>query len=94
MFDPNIVNKKVQYITVDSEFIISANITQGGYTLGGNNNFSVNFGNSSQTITSNIFMQEMRNVIGIKLVDFYVTQIATIEPFENNVANTNTLAVK
>jgi hypothetical protein len=94
MFDPNIVNKKVQYITVDSEFVISSNATVGGYTLGGNNNFSVNFGNSSTTITSNIFMQEMRNVIGLKLVDFYVTQVATIEPFQNNVANTSPLAVK
>jgi hypothetical protein len=51
--------KKVQYLIVDSEFVI-----------GTNNNFSVNF-----DITSNTFIEDMREVIGIKVVDFYVTQI-------------------
>jgi hypothetical protein len=97
-FDPSTVNKRVQYITVDSEFVSSSNIRSGGYTLGGNNNFSVNFGtstsnnNGSYTVnSSNIFIQEMRNVIGLKLVDFYVTQIATCE---KEVGNTSPLAVK
>jgi hypothetical protein len=98
-FDPSTVNKKVQYITVDSDFVFSSNITVGGYTMGGNNNFSVNFGtkttsNNNGTFTtssSNIFVQEMRNVIGLKLVDFYVTQIATLQQV---VGNTNPLAVK
>jgi hypothetical protein len=97
-FDPSTVNKRVQYITVDSEFVASTNVTIGGYSMGGNNNFSVNFGtstsnnNGTYTVTSsNIFVQEMRNVIGLKLVDFYVTQIATIEQV---IGNTNPLAVK
>ena len=97
-FDPSAVNKRVQYITVDSQFVSSANITAGGYTLGGNNNFSVNFGtstsknNGTSTVnSSNIFIQEMRNVIGLKLVDFYVTQIASCE---QGVGNTDPLAVK
>lgn len=102
-FDPNIVAKRVQYITVDSEFVTSSNTVIGGYTMGGNNNFSVNFGTStysvytnnnftnSATFSSNIFIQEMRNVVGLKLVDFYVTQIATIEQV---IGNTNPLAVK
>lgn len=51
--------KKVQYLIVDSEFV-----------NGTNNVFSVNF-----DITSNTFIEDMRDVIGIKVVDFYVTQI-------------------
>lgn len=102
-FDMSTIKKKVQYITVDSEFISSSNTIIGGYTMGGNNNFSVNFGTStrsvytdntytnSTTFSSNIFVQEMRNVVGLKLVDFYVTQIATLEQV---VGNTNPLAVK
>ena len=102
-FDPSTVQKRIQYITVDTGFVTSVNTTMGGYSMGGNNNFSVNFGTStysvytnnnftnSSTYSSNIFIQEMRNVIGLKLVDFYVTQIATIEQV---VGNTNPLAVK
>ena len=97
-FDPSTVSKRIQYITVDSEFVSSSNIRSGVYTLGGNNNFSVNFGtsisknNGTSTVnSSNIFIQEMRNVIGLKLVDFYVTQIATCE---KEVGNTSPLAVK
>ena len=73
--DPSATKKKVQYITVDSEYVI-----------GVNNNFAVNFGTSS-----NIFIQEMRNVIGLKLVDFYVTQIAS---FTEGTDKTNTVAIK
>jgi hypothetical protein len=51
--------KKIQYLIVDSDFVI-----------GTNNNFSVNF-----SITSNTFIEDMRDVIGIKVVDFYVTQV-------------------
>ena len=110
VFDTSLINKRVQYITVDSEFV-----------TGSNNVFSVNFGTSttsntssnaitgaitvsgSRTTGSNIFVQEMRNVIGLKLVDFYVTQVGTFEvgnvvtDSEGNVvttSNTNTLAVK
>jgi hypothetical protein len=53
------MGKTVQYLIIDSEFVD-----------GTNNNFSVTFGNSSNT-----FIQELRDVIGIKIVDFYVTQI-------------------
>jgi hypothetical protein len=51
--------KKVQYLIIDSEFV-----------NGTNNNFSVSF-----DITSNTFIEDTRDVIGIKVVDFYVTQI-------------------
>lgn len=51
--------KKVQYLIVDSEFV-----------NGTNNNFSVSF-----DISSNTFIEDMRDVIGIKVVDFYVTQV-------------------
>jgi hypothetical protein len=53
------VPKKIQYITVDSY-----------YVNGSNNAFSVDF-----NFDSNVFVEEMRDVIGIKIVDFYVTQV-------------------
>lgn len=92
VFDTNdTIVKKVQYITIDSQFISSSNITFGGYSMGGNNNFSVNFGTSTingVTLGSNIFIQEMRNVIGLKVVDFYVTQIASFELGTSTTADT------
>jgi hypothetical protein len=98
VFDANAIVKKIQYITIDSEFIKSSNTTVGGYSMGGNNNFSVNFGTSSSNVGgvmtqfgSNIFIQEMRNVIGLKVVDFYVTQIGS---FELGSDNTSDNAVK
>lgn len=51
--------KKIQYVTVESNFVD-----------GSNNTFSINF-----DLKSNIFIQEMKDVCGIRLVDFYVTQI-------------------
>lgn len=51
--------RKVQYLIIDSDFV-----------QGTNNNFVVTFG-----ITSNTFIQEMKDVVAIKLVDFYVTQV-------------------
>lgn len=51
--------KRVQYITVDSSFV-----------NGTNNIFSVDF-----TLESNTQVDNMSQVIGIKLVDFYVTQV-------------------
>lgn len=85
----NIV-KKIQYITVDSEFVTGIPSSASGYDLGGTNNFSVNFGSSftgtlnNQTYTgSNVFIQEFRNVIGIKLVDFYVTQVGVNDDDDN-----------
>jgi hypothetical protein len=53
--------KNVQYIIIDSEFVD-----------GTNNNFTVTFG-----INSNTFVEQMRDVIGVKLVNFYVTQIGS-----------------
>lgn len=68
--DTTNIRKKIQYITVDSEFV-----------QGSNNVFTVNLGtrNASSNVTSNILLQNMRNVIGLKLVDFYVTQIGSNE---------------
>lgn len=79
--------KKVQYITVDSQFIGPCN-----------NVFTVNYGASStftfSNVTnintniyngSNVFIQEIRNVIGVKVVDFYVTQIG-VNDDDNNVS--------
>jgi hypothetical protein len=51
--------KKTQYLTIDSDFV-----------QGSNNVFSIYFG-----IESNVFLQEMRDVIGLKLVDFYGSNI-------------------
>ena len=96
----SIINKRVQYITIDSQFITSSNITINGSPMGGNNNFSVNFGTSTKSIYSgntltssvttgsNIFVQEMKNVIGLKVVDFYITQISSFEQGTSNSANT------
>ena len=60
--------KKIQYITVDS-----------GFVNGSNNTFSIDFG-----LESNIFLREIKDVIGVKLIDFYVTQIG-----ENGVGTDN-----
>ena len=70
MFDPSTVMKKVQYLIIDSEFV-----------NGTNNNFSVTFG-----ITSNTFIEDMREVIGIKVVDFYITQIGGSDDGTGNTA--------
>lgn len=66
--DTTNIRKKIQYITVDSEFV-----------QGSNNTFTVNLGtiNASNNVTSNILLQNMRNVIGLKVVDFFVSQIGS-----------------
>ena len=65
------VPKKVQYITVDSQ-----------YVKGSNNTFTVDI-----SLESNIHIEEMNKVIGIKMVDFYVTQIGQSDATGNtNVA--------
>lgn len=53
------IPKKIQYINVDSH-----------YVNGTNNIFSVDFG-----FESNVFVEEMKDVIAIKVVDFYITQV-------------------
>jgi hypothetical protein len=57
--DLNEVPKKVQYITVDSEFV-----------NGSNNTFTIDF-----SFGSNTHVEDLNKVIGFKVVDFYVTQI-------------------
>jgi hypothetical protein len=65
------VPKKVQYITVDSQ-----------YVKGSNNTFAVDI-----SLESNIHIEEMNKVIGIKMVDFYVTQVGQSDASGNtNVA--------
>ena len=53
------VPKKVQYIVLDSNFV-----------NGTNNTFSLDL-----TLKSNTHVEDMSRVLGIKLVDFYITQI-------------------
>lgn len=62
--------KKIQYMTIESNFV-----------TGSNNTFSTNFG-----IKSNVFIQEMKDVCGIRLVDFYVTQVGESSGGAGNVA--------
>ena len=65
------VPKRVQYITVDSQ-----------YVRGSNNTFTVDI-----SLESNIHIEEMNKVIGIKMVDFYVTQVGQSDASGNtNVA--------
>lgn len=52
-------SKKTQYLTIDSDFV-----------KGSNSDFSIYFG-----LESNVFLQEMRDVIGLKLVDFFASNI-------------------
>jgi hypothetical protein len=65
------VAKKIQYIVIDSKYI----------TQGSPNNFTVNFTNQS-----NVYIQELRDVIGIRMVDFFVTQVGTSDDGTSNVA--------
>ena len=58
------IPKKVQYIIVDSE-----------YVTGTNNTFSLDL-----TLKSNTHVEDISNVIGIKLADFYITQVGDISP--------------
>jgi len=53
------IPKKVQYIVLDSQFV-----------TGTNNTFSLDL-----TLESNTHVEDMSRVLGIKLVDFYITQI-------------------
>ena len=53
--------KKIQYITIDSNFI-----------TGTNNKFTLDL-----NLSSNTHVADMSKVCGLKLVDFYVTQVGT-----------------
>ena len=64
--------KKVQYVVLDSRFV-----------NGTNNVFSLDL-----TLKSNTHVEDMSRVIGVKMVDFYITQIGA------NDANLNTNVAK
>lgn len=51
--------RKTQYVLIDSNFV-----------TGTNNTFSVDL-----TLESNTHVENMQNVIGLKMVDFYITQV-------------------
>ena len=66
------IPKKVQYVVLDSQFV-----------NGTNNSFSLDL-----TLESNTHVEDMSRVLGIKMVDFYVTQIG------ENSSNLNTNIAK
>ena len=66
------IPKKVQYVILDSNFV-----------TGTNNAFSLDL-----TLKSNTHVEDMGRVLGIKLMDFYITQVG-----ENN-SNLNTNVAK
>lgn len=63
--------KKVQYIIVDSDFV-----------NGTNNTFSVDL-----TLESNLHLEEISQVCGVKPVDFYITQIGEANQDNNHVSD-------
>jgi hypothetical protein len=66
------IPKKVQYIIVDSRFV-----------NGTNNSFSLDL-----TLKSNTHVEDLGRVLGVKMVDFYITQVG------ENDANLNTNVAK
>jgi len=66
------IPKKVQYVILDSNFV-----------NGTNNTFSLDL-----TLKSNTHVEDMGRVLGVKMVDFYITQVG-----ENN-SNLNTNVAK
>lgn len=62
------VPKKVQYIVLDSNFV-----------NGTNNTFSLDL-----TLKSNTHVEDMSRVLGIKMVDFYITQVGESNPNNDN----------
>ena len=67
------VPKKVQYVVVDSNFV-----------NGTNNTFSLDL-----TLKSNTHVEDMSRVLGIKIADFYITQIGEADPSTSNGGTTN-----
>tara|TARA_B100002019_G_C21269773_1_gene601511 strand:- start:1428 stop:2195 length:768 start_codon:yes stop_codon:yes gene_type:complete len=61
------IPKKVQYIVLDSDYVI-----------GSNNTFTFNL-----SLEANTHAEDISQVIGIKLVDFYITQIGQENPISN-----------
>lgn len=62
------IPKKTQYIVVDSE-----------YVNGSNNTFSLDL-----TLKSNTHVEDSSRVLGVKLVDFYITQVGDATPTSEN----------
>jgi hypothetical protein len=67
------VPKKVQYVVVDSNFV-----------NGTNNTFSLDL-----TLKSNTHVEDMSRVLGIKIADFYITQIGDADPSTSDGGTTN-----
>ena len=63
------IPKKVQYVILDSNFVD-----------GTNNTFSLDL-----NLKSNTHVEDMSRVLGIKMVDFYITQVGE----NNSGSNTN-----
>lgn len=68
MSTPEDVPKRVQYVIIDSQFV-----------NGTNNIFSFDL-----QIESNTHVEDMSRVIGIQLVDFYITQVGESDPMNMN----------
>jgi hypothetical protein len=69
---PEDIPKRVQYVIIDSNFV-----------NGTNNVFSLDL-----TLESNTHVEDMGRVLGVKLVDFYITQVG------ENTSNLNTNVAK
>lgn len=63
--------KKIQYLVIESQFI----------TKGVSNNFVIDFG-----LESNTFIEDMSEVVGVNMVDFYATQIGSSDTGNVNAA--------
>ena len=64
------IPKKVQYVILDSNFV-----------NGTNNTFSLDL-----TLESNTHIEDMSRVLGIKMVDFYITQVGGSDDTDTNIA--------
>jgi hypothetical protein len=64
------IPKKTQYVIIDSSFV-----------NGTNNVFSLDL-----QLESNTHVEDMSRVLGIKMVDFYVTQIGENDGINSNVS--------
>ena len=62
------IPKKVQYVVIDSN-----------YVNGSNNTFSFNL-----SLESNTHVENMGRVLGIKIVDFYITDVGEANPHSDN----------
>ena len=64
------IPKKVQYVIIDSDFV-----------NGTNNTFSLDL-----RLESNTHVEDMSRVLGIKMVDFYITQVGGSDDTDTNIA--------